>query len=126
MVTWPNGEKEFIEDVQANQVVHLKEGTLRKKVVTSITDIQKLKANIYPNPFTDYLSIGFEEPIYGRAEFQLTDAAGRKVFHHGWEIAKTMNLDIDLSSSNRLLNSGLYFYTLTTSAGLATGSVLKR
>ncbi|MDA0196074.1 MAG: FG-GAP-like repeat-containing protein [Bacteroidetes bacterium] len=127
VVTWPNGEKEFVEDVQANQLVHLKQGTLRKKVVTGIGDEAiDASVSIYPNPFSDRIDIQFNEPVYGSVVFRLTNTLGQLIHLEEKNIAESDGLTIQLTDLGSGLISGMYFYSLISSKGHKTGSLLKR
>jgi hypothetical protein len=84
--------------------------------VTSYTDIDKQDFTVYPNPFTDHLTI---EIPFQSDELEVRDLSGKLVFQQ--ETFSAQQLTLNLSS----LPEGAYILTLNTSEGKMSKAILK-
>ena len=73
----------------------------------SISETVKPELSVYPNPADDFLRIQYEVSAGSKAQFELINLVGAKVFETKLNSQST-EMEIDLSS----LNPGVYFYTL--------------
>ena len=74
-VTWPNGQKEMVRDIQANQVIKLVEGTLLPVETVTSVELDIPGVNIYPNPFKSNVNIKIAE----EATFTLFNISGKLI-----------------------------------------------
>ena len=126
-VTWPNGVKEYFNSVAANQVVKLieEEGSSESSlnIISSID--QRLAANIqvFPNPFINQLSLEIQGIPAENIKFRLTNIAGQTIVEYQKRIAQNGTIRLEFSENN--LPNGLYFYSVISSLGTKTGTIIK-
>ncbi|MDA0196073.1 MAG: FG-GAP-like repeat-containing protein [Bacteroidetes bacterium] len=127
-VTWPDGSLEFIENVEANQLVKLKEGSLRKKVVTGTEHSfpDDMEVRLFPNPFDEEIQITSKSIFEGDAEFHLVNALGQKIFYKKINIRNDSGIRINLSENKSILTSGIYFYYVIAANRKFSGTIVKR
>ena len=77
-------------------------------------------ANVYPNPFTDDVSIHIPTTVE-TGFFSVFDALGNQVYVENLDHFNQENVQVDLSS----LISGTYFYVLTFNSATKTGYMIK-
>ncbi len=87
------------------------------KTSVSFNDVRKdydfrLEQN-YPNPFNPTTVIGYQLPVAGIVTLKVYDVLGRELAILINEIQQAGRYNIQLSTSNFQLSSGVYFYRLT-------------
>lgn len=91
---------------------------LTNKNATGITTTGKVSFTCYPNPFTDSLTLNFEENTDGAHQIELCDIAGRIVYSTAWNGGK--QLVVPTSS----LSQGVYILLIDGQA--FGGKLMKR
>ena len=83
-----------------------------------------LKANIFPNPFTDQTNVVFELPDAQIINVSLYDNTGKliTVIDSGQKIKGTYNYTINGSN----LTAGIYFVVLQTTTGKLSSKIIKQ
>jgi hypothetical protein len=89
--------------------------------VSACTGINSLTVNnamfrVYPNPFTDVVSIQLNKNI--QTEIEVYSVSGKLLLHSVYDQA---NIELDLSK----LNSGIYFIKLKNSEGTTSQKIIK-
>ena len=95
-------------------VVH--EGEKEKKKELEPTTEQVEILHLFPNPFTTFVNVEFDQPQPGRLLFHLYDASGKLVFAQMGELPKGRQV-IPLDFSGRHLPAGTYFLRISDSVG---------
>jgi hypothetical protein len=127
-VIWPSGVKEFFPTAQANQQVKLTEGTgalASAFIVTSVNEPKENKSlNIFPNPFSDRISIDLNNDTLGQIQFKLINTFGQVVFQDARTVHSQRQLELYPPSSS--IVPGVYYYQLEFDSGSSYGKILKR
>lgn len=85
---------------------------LSPTVVVSVDEVKQSSISLYPNPATNRIIIGIQQPLGNKLQLQLTDITGRKVW------SKTL-----LSNSNSIpltlpvLSRGVYIISIVNDSG---------
>ena len=127
-VNWPSGLQELYNEVAANQIISLTEGSGEEvSAATVVSTAPELfnKVTIFPNPFTHNLLLTINDQFSGEFQFSLMDALGRKVFHYSAVIKADGNLTIPISIDWDL-KAGLYFYELLVDKMVKSGKLIKK
>ncbi len=119
MITWPTGESETFNDIAANQVIHVVEGSgiisdIGETVLPKLPDNFSLKGN-FPNPFNGRTFIQFETAQPGQVELNIYNLLGQVVYSvvesvDGAGLHKLSWDGRDLVGQDS--HSGLYFYSV--------------
>ena len=123
-VTWPDGSIEIFTNVEANQVIHIKEN-IDKKIINEITEKTISSVDIFPNPFTDKLIVEFNKVDFSFFELKILDSSGREVFNKSIEKGGKTNFELHFNDDANL-SPGVYFYTLITDNTFNTGKIIQR
>ena len=123
-ITWPDGVIETFTQVEANQVLRIRENADKNLVTAVDFDAQKQQSiSIFPNPFNNAITIkiGNGRTVMGR--FELINAAGQSMFKKSFAIDQagtefTIDGDLDLTP-------GLYLYSLSINGSTYTGRLMK-
>ena len=85
----------------------LRQGFIQPNVLAKIMDTNiplNLNAIVYPNPFTENISLSFDENIIGEVTVSLYDMLGRMLFVNNYEANKSINITLkDLSIAHYIL-----------------------
>ncbi|MFA5330337.1 MAG: DUF4465 domain-containing protein [Prolixibacteraceae bacterium] len=92
-------------------------GNLNHEVPTAATEIKQLHASVYPNPFTDFLTIS---GISESANVSISDISGRKIAEYK-DVTNNQNLS-GLSG----LKSGIYMVKVTEGKNTFTSKLVKK
>jgi hypothetical protein len=92
-------------------------GNLNHEVPTAATEIKQLHAAVYPNPFTDFLTIS---GISESANVSISDISGRKIAEYK-DVTNNQNLS-GLSG----LKSGIYMVKVTEGKNTFTSKLVKK
>ncbi len=124
VVTWPTGSKEYFPGVDANQLIHLKEGegSSSSRLVLS-TSKQEPAYSVFPNPFLNQLFIKSGENTSG-VIFSLYGLSGQHVFSKELDILSGEVVTIE--TANQIIEPGIYFYRIQTSDKVIRGKILRR
>ena len=71
---------------------------------------------LFPNPFTTFVNVEFDQPQPGRLLFHLYDASGKLVFAQTGELSQGEQLLL-LDFSGRHLPPGTYFLRISDEVG---------
>lgn len=85
------------------------------KVATGIQDIGTINTNVFPNPFSNQLSV----TIGNNSTISIFDITGRNVYNG------TVNTGTTTINTNQL-NPGMYFVNITNGSNLFTRKLIKR
>ena len=111
-IIWPNGQKEYFNQLAANQFHKLTEGTGRNE--SSLMGQNPLVVNpsslIFPNPFMEEIQISLEDNFMGWVEFSLFDIRGKEIYKEKNWIEQQPLHRIHFPKS--LLQAGFYIYRL--------------
>ncbi len=77
VVQWPSGIRQKLIDLNANQILTIKEEQTRPPVIFTPSIVNKIYLRIYPNPASSHVTISI--PGGTVFEVRLYDATGRKV-----------------------------------------------
>lgn len=90
----------------------------------AVNDAAGTKLSVYPNPFTDQVTIAYQLSENSDVTATIYDMSGRVVrtITKKTQKAGTNNLTIPTKD----LKTGIYFYSLTTNAGQVTGKLIKK
>ncbi|SDK42757.1 Por secretion system C-terminal sorting domain-containing protein [Catalinimonas alkaloidigena] len=77
--------------------------------------------SIYPNPGNGRATLKYQLPKASEVSVTLRDVTGREVQRLAEGLQGAGNKQVELSLSN--LNSGLYFYSIETPEGIASGKL---
>lgn len=122
-VYWMNGEVDEIFNIDGNQTITIKE------TVGLVTSNEHAEENIaqlpneiilhgnYPNPFNAQTRIQFTLNTPGIIQLEVYDSIGRKVLSQSQIFSNAGMHTISLRLNN--LNTGLYFYRVTTESSSA-------
>ncbi len=118
-VTWPDGKKELIRDIAANQVIRLKEGTLESAgdIGPLSTSSTELSIKVFPNPFNNYLEVWTDVS----STFSLYSLTGQLIHQESALPAAEPFIVPTIT-----LEAGLYFYQLHGSNSVYSGILIKR
>lgn len=94
----------FVANVDANDACHVVEITTSVNQLDNTTTI-----GVYPNPFTDNLTLTFNKVI--NAKVELIDVLGKVVYSSTIKDGKDFNMNFDRGKSN--LAIGMYYIRLT-------------
>lgn len=83
--------------------------------ITTINEIEELNWEVYPNPFSNYISI--EHSINLNTEYIITDIAGKIV-------QKGILSEKSIQTNN--LTVGVYLFTIRTELGIRTKKIIKK
>lgn len=91
-----------------------------------LVDIEALSADsikhsVFPNPFTENITVALEEPLKKVAYFEVYDLSGRIVHQQ-----KTPKQTSSFSWNGNYLKEGVYIYAIYSEEGSAKGKVVKR
>lgn len=127
-VTWPNGVKEYFNRVATNQVVTITEGEGSPESSLGLVSTidEKLAANIqvFPNPFSNQISLKMQDIPAENIQFRLTDITGRLIIEQEKWVGQNETLKIELPTNG--LSNGLYLYSVITIAGTKTGTIIRQ
>ncbi|NMM47226.1 PKD domain-containing protein [Marinigracilibium pacificum] len=85
-------------------------GTASASAMTSSAAISGI--NPYPNPFTDYINVGFAEGKSGEANVEIIDANGTVYFQNSYQVTESMTeFRVELVSAN--IPTGTYYIKVT-------------
>ncbi len=106
-----------VADIEAgNGVVHVIDAVLLPETVTSVSEIEEITVNIYPNPATDYIRINSN---FVGGKVTVRDIAGRIVLEVN-----------DLSTSDRIditgFKSGMYLVSVDSGTSVTTQKLIVR
>lgn len=87
---------------------------VRYDIVSGLTATTNDKLTVFPNPFSDYVTLVFEKEMYD-ADLQLLDATGKLMQNYRVEGAKTFTLH------RNNLAAGVYFLRMLNANGLQVG-----
>jgi len=79
-------------------------------------------AKAFPNPFTDKVTITFNAPITGKAQFEIYDLLGRVVYQEKVECGNTSSFKWNGSSAKE----GVYIYKIQHNSNSFTGKIVKK
>ncbi|MEM8893268.1 MAG: FG-GAP-like repeat-containing protein [Bacteroidota bacterium] len=116
-VTWPNSNREFVEDIEANQVIRLVEGTLTPFETVTAVDANFKSALIYPNPFDGSIYVNTADEV----NFSLYALSGQLIIEKDLLPRGGHN-----QINTRHLKPGTYLYHLTGKNGQQQGVLLRR
>lgn len=116
-VTWPSGGEDFIENVEANQTITIKEG----EGILSIEEATKLAPffKAYPVPTRDYLQI----------DYSVSELSVLNIYGVLGSIIHTQNLDPSLRNTTvdcSDLPSGIYILEMVSSNEVRTQKMILR
>lgn len=124
-VTWPKGNKEYFPYLEANQLIHLLEGSGNQESSLVLTpdaaDLQRTK--VYPTPFDRQLNIQVEERDIGWIDFRLMDLRGKVVLLDKRWMPEPGTMSINVLENT--LREGVYIYQLSTLRAIKTGKLIK-
>ena len=123
-VTWPDGSIEIFTNVEANQVIHIKEN-IDKKIINEIAEKTISSVEIFPNPFSDKLIVEFNKVDFSFFELKILDSSGREVFNKSIKQGGKTNFELHFNDDANL-SPGVYFYTLITDNTFNTGKIIQR
>ncbi|MBN2013328.1 VCBS repeat-containing protein [candidate division KSB1 bacterium] len=112
IVKWPSGLIEVMTDIDANQLVNIREGVLsdvEQRISDRPTDFSLLQN--YPNPFNPNTHISYKlaKPAHVRMEVYSTLGQHLLTLVNGYETAGDYTVDFDASN----LAAGVYIYRIT-------------
>lgn len=90
----------------------------------AVDHIKQMKLTVYPNPFTDHVTIAYELKSGSDINLTIYDMSGR--------VIKNMNKENQKAGINNLtiqttdLKTGIYFYTLKADFGQVNGKLIKK
>ncbi len=90
----------------------------------AVNNIKDAKLSVYPNPFTDQVTIAFDLKTSSDVNVAIYDTNGR--------VVKTIQKSNQKSGLNNLtiqtkeLKTGIYFYSLKTNSGQMNGKLIKK
>lgn len=89
----------------------------------AVNDVKNNKLLVYPNPFTDKVTIAFD--LKSNSDINLTfyDVNGKVVKTLKSDEKKGLN---QLTIDTKDLRTGIYFYNLKTNSGESTGKLVKK
>jgi len=76
---------------------NLRQGFIQPNVLSKIMDKNipiNLNVEVYPNPFSENISISFEKEIKGEVKVYLFDMLGRQIYTNKYESRKKINIDL--------------------------------
>lgn len=89
-----------------------------------VADIKNPKLSIYPNPFTDQVTIVYDLKTSSDVSVLLYDLNGRIV--KNVQKAKQKSGENQLKIETKDLKAGVYFYNLKSNSGQVTGKLIKK
>jgi hypothetical protein len=90
---------------------------LNQEIVTSASELQQIRATVYPNPFDDHIVIS---GISETAKVSISDLSGRT-------IAEYVNISNNQTISNlEKLTSGVYFLKIEEGKNQFTQKLIKK
>ncbi|MDL2254703.1 T9SS type A sorting domain-containing protein [Bacteroidales bacterium OttesenSCG-928-J16] len=81
----------------------------------------QLKHSVFPNPFSESVTVELEKPLRGSAYFEVYDLTGRIV--HQQKIAGQAS---SFSWNGNYLKEGVYIYAIYSEEGATKGKIVKR
>lgn len=87
------------------------------------TNVNTLKANIFPNPFRDELSVEFTLETQSQVSLQIFDRSGKQIYISSQGIMKQGQQQLNWGAS--LLPAGVYIIKLTAGEKVFTSKVVK-
>ena len=113
-----NDRFDFEWDVTMNDWIPVrKELFYFSEEVTSVSEINKVDLNVYPNPFTKYVTFSNSDN-HGSMTFELLDLQGRRIMSQEIRSDEKVNMEG--------LNEGLYFYNLIIDGEKVSGKLMKQ
>jgi len=85
--------------------------------VTSVSEINQMELNVYPNPFSDFVTFSIPDN-FDSFTFELFDLQGRKIISEEIRSDEKVNMEG--------LNEGLYFYNLIIDGEKMSGKLMKQ
>ena len=82
-----------------------------------------IEAATYPNPCTSELNFIIEQDEASNATINLFDITGKEVISKQVEIYQGFN---QVQLNVEILESGIYFYRISTDEGSSTGKIIKK
>jgi len=124
-VTWPNGQREYFQQIPANRIVQIVEGT---GSLESLAQWEKEPIDVpnlrpFPNPFQTQISIQISDDYEGWVHFQLADPLGKQLYYKSVWVEETTQVSFDLPAQS--IQPGLYYYKLSTKWIEKAGSLIK-
>jgi len=89
----------------------------------AVNDVKDNKLLVYPNPFTDKVTIAFDLKSNSDVNLTFYDVNGRVVKTLKSDEKKGLN---QLTIDTKDLRTGIYFYNLKTNSGESTGKLVKK
>jgi len=100
------GQTSVIGTFETNDYT-LRQGFIQPNILAKIMDKDiplNLNAIVYPNPFTENISLSFDEDIRGEVTVSLYDMLGRMLFMNKYEANNNINITMkDLSAAHYIL-----------------------
>ncbi len=88
------GQSSVIGSFSSNYKV-FRQGYIQPQLLLNSLNLDKnlkLQLNLYPNPFTDYFTLSFQETVYTSIRVDVFDLLGRKVFEQIFELNQTLTI----------------------------------
>jgi pectinesterase len=89
----------------------------------AVNDLKNNKLLVYPNPFTDQVTIAMDLKSNSEVEVKIYDVNGRVLKTIRSSEKKGLN---NLTIDTKDLRTGIYFYNLKTNSGESTGKLIKK
>ena len=95
-------------------------------LITSTENITSTKSDVkvYPIPFTDKLNISVENITDGNIFIQIYDVSGKIIYNQTKSVGNG-NIVIDINGDIGILQTGTYFYSITSKNFSKSGKMLK-
>lgn len=124
-------EKKALWEAQKDEIdAHIHAGNEEKFILTSVKpEINKseFSAECYPNPFTKETTISFELKARSEVEVSIINLIGQKVttlLQMEKMVGSHKVIWNGTDNSGNKVNSGIYFYNISTESGSQTGSIV--
>lgn len=88
---------------------------------TSVNETNTLTSTVYPNPFTNNVTINAAEPVNGVATFTVYNTIGEMVYSSTMNCNETTEFRWDAADNA----NGVYLYQISTEKGMIQGRVVK-
>jgi hypothetical protein len=124
IIRWPSGIRDVYTKVAVNRLLKLKEGdgaTAVKSPKAEVPENMALAQN-YPNPFNPSTSISYQVATTGYVRLEIFTVTGQLVTRLVDQIQAKGDYTISFDAGDKA--GGIYFYRLTTAAGVRQKKML--